>query len=143
MLICSMSWDKTSSKKCVAKSWKLIITLKMRKPSVTKVQPRGVSMPKEIHDGFQSLHFDTLTLSLTRVNWVKRWSKAQVISLKGPTMWISSTKDGNTQLGAYALIFRKTQWWPKTNKRPFKGSPYLVFKDDLVMATPSTCYPCW
>jgi hypothetical protein len=28
-------------------------------------------MPKEILDELQSLHFDTLTLNLTRANWVK------------------------------------------------------------------------
>jgi hypothetical protein len=33
-------------------------------------------MLEEIPDGLQSFHFDTLTLSLTRANWVERWSKA-------------------------------------------------------------------
>jgi hypothetical protein len=32
-------------------------------------------MLRKIPDGFQSLHFDTLTLNPTTVNWVKRWSK--------------------------------------------------------------------
>ncbi len=48
----------------------------------------------EIPNGLQSLHFDTLTLSLTKANWVKRWPKAHVISLIGPTMWVSFAKDG-------------------------------------------------
>jgi hypothetical protein len=55
----------------------------------------------EILDGFQSLHFDTLTLSPIRVNWVERWSNVQIISLIGPMMWISSVRDGKTQLGAH------------------------------------------
>jgi hypothetical protein len=54
----------------------------------------------EILDGLQSLHFDTLTLSPIRVNWVERWSNVQIISFIGPMMWISSTKDGKMQLGA-------------------------------------------
>jgi hypothetical protein len=41
-----------------------------------------------------SLHFNTLTLSSTRANWVERWLKAWVISLIGPTMWVSSTREG-------------------------------------------------
>jgi hypothetical protein len=49
----------------------------------------------KILDGFQSLHFDTLTLSPTNVNWVERWSKAWVISFKGPMMWVSFVGDGN------------------------------------------------
>jgi hypothetical protein len=36
-LICTMSWDKTSSKKCMTKSWKPTSTLKMHKPFVTNV----------------------------------------------------------------------------------------------------------
>jgi hypothetical protein len=32
-------------------------------------------MPKEIFEGLQNLHFDTLTLSLTCVNWVKGFVK--------------------------------------------------------------------
>jgi hypothetical protein len=51
-------------------------------------------MSKEIHDGLQSLHFDTLTLSPTKVNWVEKWLKVQVISLIGPMMWVSSIIDG-------------------------------------------------
>jgi hypothetical protein len=61
----------------------------------------------EILDKLQSLHFDTLTLNPTRVNWVERWSKAGVISLKGPMMWVLSTKDGKMQLGARAMVSRK------------------------------------
>jgi hypothetical protein len=34
------------------------------------------------------------SLSPTRVNWVKRWSKARVISLN--IMWVLSAKDGKT-----------------------------------------------
>jgi hypothetical protein len=48
-----------------------------------------------------------LTLSSITVNWVKRWSKAQIISLIGPTMWISFFKDGKMQLGAHAMVFRR------------------------------------
>jgi hypothetical protein len=33
-------------------------------------------MLEEIFNGLQSLHFDTLTLSPTKPNWVERWSKA-------------------------------------------------------------------
>jgi hypothetical protein len=40
------------------------------------------------------LHFDTLTLSPTRVNWIERWSKAQVISFISPTMWVLFVRDG-------------------------------------------------
>jgi hypothetical protein len=50
-------------------------------------------MPKEIPDGFQSLHFDTLTLSSIMVNWVERCSKARIIF---PTMCVLFTKDGKT-----------------------------------------------
>jgi hypothetical protein len=64
-------------------------------------------MLREIPNGLQNLHFDTLTLSPTKVNWVKRWSKEQVISFKGPIMWISSTRDGKTQLGACVMVFRR------------------------------------
>jgi hypothetical protein len=48
----------------------------------------------KILNGLQSLHFNTLTLSPTRVNWVERWSKTRVISLIGPTMQVLSVKDG-------------------------------------------------
>jgi hypothetical protein len=61
-------------------------------------------MPRKIPNGLQSLHFDTLTLSLTRVNWVERWLKAWVISLIGPIVWVSSIRDGKTHLGAYAMV---------------------------------------
>jgi len=67
-------------------------------------------MPKKIPNGFQSLHFDTLTLNPTRANWVKKWSKAWVISFKGPTMWVSSTRN-----------IKKT-WYVKVI---FKIIPYL------------------
>jgi hypothetical protein len=66
-------------------------------------------MPKETFDGFQSLHFNTLTLSPTRANWVERWSKAQVISFIGPMMWISFARDGKTQLGTYMMVFKKAR----------------------------------
>jgi len=49
----------------------------MSKPSMTKVQPWGISMLEKFPNGLQGLHFDTLTLSPTKVNWVKKWSKAQ------------------------------------------------------------------
>jgi hypothetical protein len=61
----------------------------------------------EILNGLQSLYFKTLTLNPTKVNWVKRWSKAKVISFIGPMMWISSIRDGKTHLGAYAMVFKK------------------------------------
>jgi len=66
-------------------------------------------MPGEIRDGLQSLHFDTLTLSPTRTNWVERWSKAWAISFKGPMMWLSSARDGKMQLGAYAMVFKRVR----------------------------------
>jgi hypothetical protein len=53
-------------------------------------------MPIEILDGFQSLHFNTLTLRLTRANWVERWTKARKISLIGLMMWVSFVRDGKT-----------------------------------------------
>jgi len=53
-------------------------------------------MFKEILEGFQNLHFDTLTLSPIRANWVERWLKARVISLIRPKMWVSYAKDGKT-----------------------------------------------
>jgi hypothetical protein len=56
-------------------------------------------MPREILDGLQSFYFNTLTLSPTKVNWVERWSKVWVISFIGPAMWVSSIRDGKTQLG--------------------------------------------
>jgi len=64
-------------------------------------------MPGEIPNGFQSLHFNTLTLSPTRANWVERWSQARVISLIGPMMWVSSATNGETQLGARAMVSNK------------------------------------
>jgi len=63
----------------------------------------------EIPNGFQSLHFDILTLSPTKANWVKRWSKMRIISFIGPMMWVSSTRDGKTQLGANVVVYRKAQ----------------------------------
>jgi hypothetical protein len=53
-------------------------------------------MPGKIFDGLQSFHFDILTLSPTRANWVERWSKAQVFSLKGPMVWVLFGRDGKT-----------------------------------------------
>ncbi len=75
----------------------------------------------EILNGFQNLHFDTLTLSPIKANWVERWSKTQVTSLKGPMMWVSFAKDGKMQLGARAMVFRKVRKWAKTNKGPPRG----------------------
>jgi hypothetical protein len=46
-----------------------------------------------------------LTLIPTKATWVKRWSKAKKILLIGPMMYVSFTKDGNTQLGACAMVF--------------------------------------
>jgi len=54
------------------------------------------------------LYFNILTLSPTRVNWVERWSKVQVISLIGPAMWVSFAKDGKMQLKAYMMVFKRT-----------------------------------
>jgi len=48
-----------------------------------------------------SLHFDTLAINPTRVNWVERWSKAWVISLIGPMMWVLFIKEIKMQLRAY------------------------------------------
>ncbi len=56
-------------------------------------------MLEKIPNGLQRLHFDTLTLGPTRVKWVKRWSKVDITLLVGPTMWVSSVRDGKTQLG--------------------------------------------
>jgi hypothetical protein len=53
-------------------------------------------MLKGILDGLQSLHFDTLTLNPTRVNSVKRWSTARIISFMGPMMYVLSVRDGKT-----------------------------------------------
>ncbi len=53
-------------------------------------------MLEKILDGFQSLHFNILTLSPTRGNWVERWSKVRIILFKWPMMWISFTRDGKT-----------------------------------------------
>jgi hypothetical protein len=66
-------------------------------------------MPREIPNVLQSLHFDTLTLSPTKVNWVERWSKAQGISLIGPMMWVSSIRDGKMQLGARVMVSKGVQ----------------------------------
>jgi hypothetical protein len=60
-------------------------------------------------DELQRLHFDTLTLSPTRANWVKRLSKAQVISFINPTMWVSFARDGKTQLGTHAMVPKRGQ----------------------------------
>jgi hypothetical protein len=61
-------------------------------------------MPGEIPNGFQSLHFNTLTLSPTRANWVERWSQTRVISLIGPMMWVSSVTDGEMQFTTRNLV---------------------------------------
>jgi hypothetical protein len=53
-------------------------------------------MPKEIDEGLQSLHFDTLTLILIQTNWVERWSKGRIISFIGHMMWVLSVRDGKT-----------------------------------------------
>jgi len=66
-------------------------------------------MPREIFDGHQNLHFNTLTLSPTMANWVERWSKARVISLIGPIMWVSFARDGKMQLEACTMVFKKVQ----------------------------------
>jgi hypothetical protein len=63
-------------------------------------------MFKEIPNGIQRLHFDTLTLSPIKVNWVERWLKVGMISFIGPTMWVSSTRDEKTQLRACIMVFR-------------------------------------
>jgi hypothetical protein len=96
----------------------------------------------EIPDGLQSLHFHTLTLSPTRVNWVEKWSNTQIISFMGPMMWISSAKDGKTQLGARMMVFKKAQYWAKVYKGLLTGLSCLVLEDDSIMTTPSTCHPC-
>jgi hypothetical protein len=98
-----MSWDKTSSKKCVTKSSEANGTPKMHKPLVTKVHPWRIFMHGKIPNGLQSLHFDILTLSLTRANWVERWLKTWVISLKGLMIWVSWAKNGKTQLVACVI----------------------------------------
>jgi hypothetical protein len=64
-------------------------------------------MLKEIPNGLESLHFDTLTLSPTKVNWVKRWSKVQIISFIGPMKWVLSTRDGKTQPRVHVMVFRR------------------------------------
>jgi hypothetical protein len=46
---------------------KPIDTPKICKASMTKVQPWKISMPGKIPNGLQSLHFDILTLSPTKV----------------------------------------------------------------------------
>ncbi len=64
-------------------------------------------MPKKVPNGLQNLHFDTLTLSPTRANWVERWSKVWVISLKGPMMWVLFIRDGKAQLGANTMVSKR------------------------------------
>ncbi len=66
-------------------------------------------MLEEIHDGFQNLHFDTLILNPTKANWVERWSKVGIISFIRPTMCLSFVRDGKTQLGACAMVFKNVQ----------------------------------
>jgi hypothetical protein len=82
---------------------------KMHKPYVTKVQSQRISMLGKILDGLQTLHFDTFTQSPIRVNWVERWSKAWVISIIGPMMWVLSVRDRKTSLGAHEIVYRKVQ----------------------------------
>jgi hypothetical protein len=53
-------------------------------------------MPRKNLNKLQNLHFDNLTLNPTRANWVEKWSKAQIISLIGTRMWVSSIRDGKT-----------------------------------------------
>jgi len=45
-------------------------------------------MFEEIFDGFQSLHFDTLTLNPTKANWVERWSKVGIFTHKAHNVGI-------------------------------------------------------
>ncbi len=66
-------------------------------------------MTHEILDGLQSLHFDTLTLSPIKANWVKRWSKVGTVSFIGPMMCVSSIKDGNTQLRVGVMVSKNGQ----------------------------------
>jgi hypothetical protein len=51
-------------------------------------------------------------------------------------MWVSPFKDGNMYLRARAMVSKKAQQWAKTNKRPPRGSPYLVPENDSIMVTP-------
>jgi hypothetical protein len=99
-------------------------------------------MHVEIPDGLQNLHFDTLTLSLTRVNWVEWWSNAQIISLIDLVLRISSIRDGEMQLGARMMVSSRIQCWAKVYKKPPKGSPRLMFENDSIMVIPSACHPC-
>jgi hypothetical protein len=73
------------------------------------MQSSRISILRKIPNGFQSLQFDTLTLSPTRVNWVERWSNAWVISIKGPMMWVSFDRDGKTELGAHMMVSKRNQ----------------------------------
>ncbi len=66
-------------------------------------------MFEKIPNGIQSLHFDTLTLSPIKVNWVERWSKVGIISLIGPTMWVLFTRDEKTDLGACTMVSTNAQ----------------------------------
>jgi hypothetical protein len=66
-------------------------------------------VPKNNLDGLQNLHFDTLTLNPIRANWVEKWSKARIISFIRPMMWVSSAKDGKTQLGVHIMVFKSVQ----------------------------------
>jgi hypothetical protein len=70
-------------------------------------------MLEKIPEGFQNLHFDTLTLSPIQTNWVKRWSKARTISFIRPMMWVSSIRDENTQLKAHAMVSKMFDNGPK------------------------------
>jgi hypothetical protein len=50
-----------------------------------------------------------LTLSPIKANWIERWSKARIISPKGPMMWVSFARDGKTQLGVCVMVFRNVR----------------------------------
>jgi hypothetical protein len=50
-----------------------------------------------------------LTLSPTKANRVEKWSKARIISLIRPMMWVSSARDGKTQLKVHAMVFKTIQ----------------------------------
>jgi hypothetical protein len=63
-------------------------------------------MLEKIPYEFHNLHFDTLTLSPFRVNWVERWMKAKTILFIRPMMCISFTKDGKTHPKDHTMVFR-------------------------------------
>jgi hypothetical protein len=47
-----------------------------------------------------------LTLRPIGANWVKRWSKVGTISFIRPMMCVLSVRDGKTQLGVCAMVFK-------------------------------------